>query len=111
MTPGTANQIRVEPASPELRPRAPVWRVAGSIPTIEWEAGIPLDLRTKRDLHSRRVARQRGRTMARLALLLLGDALAATAAVLFGRSFIAQANPQPLSSDLTLFIVITILGQ
>ena len=112
MTPGNANPLRVEPVvRPELRPRTPVWHVAGSVPTIESEAGIPLDLRTKRDLHSRRVARQRGRTLARLALLLAGDTVVATAAVLFGRSFIAEANPTPLSSDLTLFIVITILGQ
>ena len=75
------------------------------------DADIPLDLRTKRDLHSRRMSRYRGRTLLRIVLLLAGDALAATAAVLFGRAFLAEATPIALSSDLTLFIVITVLGQ
>ena len=113
MTPASGNHLRVEPqARPQPARQPELWTVAGGgIPTIASEASIPMDLRTKRDLYSRRLARHRGRTMARLALLLLGDAAAATAAVLFGREFVAIATPTPLSSDLTLFVVITILGQ
>ena len=109
MTPGNVNQLHAEE---RVRPaRAPVFQIAGPAAIQQTSSPIPLDLRTKRDLHSRRMARYRGRTLARLGLLLAGDAAAATAAVLFGREFVAIANPTPLFADLTLFIVITILGQ